>query len=262
MGTHALIGYTGFVGSHLERAGIFNAYYNSTNFQEMAGREFDFMVCAGVSAAKWVANREPEQDKARIEALTNVLARITVREFILISTIDVYPNPASGGDETEVIDEAALNHYGRHRLELEKWVREHFPLTRIVRLPALFGPGLKKNILFDLLNQNQVDRINPLSAFQWYPITHLWQDLLRVCAYDLKLVNLFTQPLSTQVILDHLFPNAVVAAPAEPGPRYHLRTIHAAEFGGANGYVMSAEACLYAMEDYITGEQTKRAKAV
>lgn len=262
MSTHALIGYTGFVGSHLKQAGIFNAFYNSTNFQDMVGHNFDFVVCAGVSAAKWVANREPEQDKARIDALTNVLTHTTAREFILISTIDVYPDPASGADETEIIDPASLNPYGRHRLELENWVREHFPLTRIVRLPALFGPGLKKNIVFDLLNQNQVDRINPLSSFQWYPVTQLWEDLQRVCAYDLKLANMFTQPLSTQAILDRIFPNAQVSVPTEPAPRYHLRTTYAPLFGGENGYIMSAEACLQAMEHYVTGELTKQAKAV
>lgn len=259
---HALIGYTGFVGSHLDQAGVFDALYNSTNFRDMAGREFDMVVCAGVSAAKWIANRNPEQDKAQIHNLMQVLSRTRAREFILISTIDVYPDPGSGGDETEVIDAAALSPYGRHRFELENWVSEQFPLARIIRLPALFGPGLKKNALFDLLNQNQIDRINPLSSFQWYPITHLWQDLLRARAFDLTLVNLFTQPLSMRALLDRFFLHAEVGTPKEPAPRYHLRTRHAEQFGGANGFIMRTEACLQAMGEYIADERIQQAKAL
>ena len=40
--------------------------------------------------------------------------------------------------------------YGRNRLQLERWVREDFPAALIVRLPALYGKGLKKNCLYDL----------------------------------------------------------------------------------------------------------------
>ena len=40
--------------------------------------------------------------------------------------------------------------YGRNRLQLERWVREDYPNALIVRLPALYGIGLKKNFLFDL----------------------------------------------------------------------------------------------------------------
>lgn len=34
--------------------------------------------------------------------------------------------------------------YGKNRLQLEQWVREDFPDALIVRLPALYGIGIKR----------------------------------------------------------------------------------------------------------------------
>src|SRR5262249_38111992 len=120
----ALIGYTGFVGGTLARGQKFDALYNSKNISDIVGRSFDLVVCAGVSAAKWLANREPEADRAAIAALTRCLEQVDVRELVLISTIDVYPDPSLPLDESSSIDPAVTHAYGRHRFELEQWVRE------------------------------------------------------------------------------------------------------------------------------------------
>lgn len=159
MARTALIGHTGFVGGTLARASGWDATFNSSNIADIAGQSFDLLVCAGVSAVKWVANKEPEADEADSARLTNALAQASVRELILISTIDVYPDPAA-------------NHpYDRHRLDLERWAAARFPLLRVIRLPALFGAGLRKNAIFDLLHGKMLASINPAGRFQWYPST-------------------------------------------------------------------------------------------
>jgi hypothetical protein len=70
---------------------------------------------------------------------------------VLISSIAVLDDFAGGDDESSGAFQTELA-YGRHRRLLETFCAEHFAETLIVRLPALFGAGLKKNFLFDLLN--------------------------------------------------------------------------------------------------------------
>ena len=50
----ALIGNTGFVGGNLLRQQPFDALFNSKNIDDIAGRSFDLVVCAGVRAEKWL----------------------------------------------------------------------------------------------------------------------------------------------------------------------------------------------------------------
>src|SRR5262249_30516687 len=143
------------------------------------------------------------------------LRTVTARTFVLISTIDVYPFTR---DADEGLDPQGLpNHaYGTHRLQFEAFVRDCFPEALIIRLPALFGPGLRKNVLFDLLNGNQLELINPDSRFQWYPLERLPHDLALAQASGLRLVNLFTEPVPTRSILERFFPLAAVGARAQP----------------------------------------------
>ena len=247
----ALVGHTGFVGSNLLAAGGWDATFNSKNFRDMAGRSFDELVCAGVSAAKWIANREPEADRAAIAALTDVLGKARIGRFVLISTIDVYPDPASGEDESADLADRPNHAYGRHRLELEEWVRDRHPEALVVRLPGLYGRGLKKNAIYDLLNDNQVANINPAGVFQWYGLGRLARDLETARAARLRLVNLFTAPLAMSEIIATHFPAAAVGPSRQPAPLYDLRTRHAGLFGGRGGYIESADEVRAGVAAYV-----------
>lgn len=253
----ALIGHSGFVGGTLLRQGSFDDHFNSTNIGEMAHRAYDLVVCAGVSAAKWLANKDPEKDRRQIERLTEVLQEVEAREFILISTIDVYPDPQSAADEDASIDASANHAYGAHRFRLEDWVKARYPLARIVRLPALFGEGLRKNALYDLLNDNQTSSINPAAWFQWYPLRRLAADLDRIRQADLRLVNLFCEPLQMGELIDAFFPGAQVGERKHPAPHYDLRTRHAELFGGSNGYMLDATTILGELARFVGAERRR-----
>jgi hypothetical protein len=146
-----LIGHTGFVGGALLRQTHFDACYNSANIAEITAARFGTLVCAAAPGSMLEANRAPERDKAAIDALTERLGRVTAERFVLISSIAVLADFAGGDDEgTEAFQQELA--YGRHRRALEAFVEERFPAHVIIRLPALFGAGLRKNFLFDLLN--------------------------------------------------------------------------------------------------------------
>jgi dTDP-4-dehydrorhamnose reductase len=243
----ALIGSTGFVGGNLLREYPFAACYHSANIETIRGGHFDLVVCAGAPAAKWKANQDPAADRAGVGRLMTALERVRTERFVLISTVDVYGR-VDGVDED--CPPTGATPYGRHRLELEHFVVHHFH-SLIVRLPALFGSGLKKNAIYDLLHNNQIDKIDSRAVFQFYNVRRLWRDIRLAAGAGLSLVHLATQPVSTAEVARSAFgldwSNPLLATP----PAYDLRTRHAALYGGANGYIRNKNHVLTDLAEFV-----------
>jgi len=144
----SLVGYTGFVGGNLCAKGDFTNLYNSKNIEEAFGSRPDVLYYAGVPAEKFIANKFPEKDLEIIKNAQRNIEKINPSKLVLISTIDVYENP-KGLSEANMPD--AVNTYGKDRALLEKWVRENINDYLIVRLPGLFGKGIKKNFIYDYI---------------------------------------------------------------------------------------------------------------
>ncbi len=254
--TRALIGYTGFVGGNLQSQQDFDDCYNTKNIDTIDGKHYDTLVCAGVSAVKWLANKEPGKDRLHIEMLLKHLKTLSVKKFILISTVDVYPIPVNV-DENSRINLDECHPYGKHRLELEKIISDKFD-TLIFRLPGLFGAGLRKNIIYDFLNDNNVEQINPKGIFQFYYLNHLTRDINIALENNLQVVNMATEPTSVsevaKICLGHDFNNEVDAA----GGKYDYRSIHAELFGGNNGYMYTKQQVLEDLKHYVQQEKSSR----
>ena len=197
---NCLIGHTGFVGTNLKLQKEFNYFFNSKNINDIEGT-YDMIVCSAAPAKKWYANQNPEEDNQTIMSLIENLKKVNTNKFILISTIDVY-SKSEGCNET-TIDYDLINAYGRNRRKLEVFVEETFNDYMIVRLPGLVGEGLKKNIIYDLINNNQVEKINLKDSFQWYNLRNLWNDI--EVNFNRSHVNLFTEPVSNEKIIDTFF---------------------------------------------------------
>ena len=251
--SRALIGHTGFVGGNLRGQGVFEHLFNSSNIEDIRGRSFDLVVCAGAPSVKWRANQEPEADLVAVSRLIGALREVEARRVVVISTVDVYPTPVDVDEDTP-IDRSAGLPYGRHRLMLEDAVRERFDTT-VVRLPGLFGPGLKKNIIYDLLHGNQVDRIAPDSQFQFYDLTGLTRDIDRVITNGIELVNLATEPVSVADVARYGFGLSFENPDAPLAASYDIRTKFDGPRGGRNGYLQDRHEVLDRIRTFVLHHQ-------
>lgn len=252
----ALIGHTGFVGSSLLRQHAFGKCYRSTDIHEIRGQQFDTVVCAGVPAKKWIADRDPEADLANIQLLAEQINQIgTVENFILISTVDVYPTPV-GVDEETPIDAKRATSYGRNRRWLEEFVLSRFRHANVVRLPGLVGPGLKKNIIFDLHNNNNISAIDSRGAFQFYPMVNLWRDLLVAVKHEMTVVNFSAEPISVADVAKLGF-NMDFAQQLEGRTPaiYDMHSSRAELFGGRGPYLYDRRETILAIRAYAQSEQ-------
>ena len=239
----ALIGNTGFVGGALLEQTAFDAVYASRNIESIRGQQFDLIVCAGVYAEKWKANQDPVADMTALERLIDPLREVSCQRFVLISTVDVYERPLLV-DESAPAD--ATHPYGRHRRLLEEFVQARFPQSFVLRLPGLFGHGLKKNVIFDLLHDHQVERIHPDGAYQYYSLAHLWADIQRW----IPLLNVATEPIATRELSLRCFGRELTAYPASPPARYDVRTRHA-----PSGYLYDKATVLRELQEFVARER-------
>ncbi|KXU90939.1 pyridine nucleotide transhydrogenase [Paraburkholderia monticola] len=251
---NALIGYTGFVGSTLHRQRDYGAVYRSTNIDEIDGKTFGRVACAAAPGQKWIANRDPLGDQQRIDGLIAHLETIRCDEFVLLSTVDVFLTPV-GVDETSPVVEDGLHAYGLNRRRLEKFVEAYFPKHLIVRLPGLVGPGLRKNVLFDFLNDNNVHLIDSRGSFQFYPMVNLSYDIDRALAAGLRLVHLTAEPITVSKASSEGFGKPFEQHVGDRAASYDMRSLHASLFGGTGHYQYSARETLQAVRSYAQTEQ-------
>lgn len=256
-----LIGHTGYVGQTLLRQRAFDRLYRSTDIATIRGEHFGLLVISGAPAAKWIAEREPEADFARLSGLADHLDTVTADRVILISTVDVFAD-SRGADEDTDPDRAPATAYGRNRRWLERRVSARFPNTLVVRLPGLVGPGLRKNVIFDLRNDNNLAAIDSRGSFQFYPMVNLWSDLEIARKAGLSLVHLTAAPITVEEVAREAFGRDFrQVVEGRPVAAYDFRTRHAALFGGRDAYQYDRRESLLAIRAYAQSEPRSRALA-
>ena len=237
---NALIGHTGFVGSNINKQAEFDFCYNSKNIRAIEGKSFDVIVCAGARGTKWKANKKPQEDLRQINKLLHHLGKVKCKKFVLISTIAVYENPAD-------------NAYGRNRLYLETSIQSKFQNAVIVRLPALFGEGLKKNAIYDMMHKNYEYLPSPNSYFQYYYLNNIWKDIQIILNSDAAVVNISPTPVPFSAVLD-LFELGELNLQHAPLVKESMTTKHANLWGRDEEYIYSIEETMTDLKDYLKGK--------
>ena len=246
----ALIGYSGYVGGALRRLGTFDECFNSSNIRDIGRREYDWVVCAAPSSLKWRANKFPTADLEHVKALIHSLDAVRTERFTVISTVDVYPIPV-GVDEDSPIEVDAAQPYGRHRFYLEEAVRQRFDRVSVIRLPQLFGHGLKKNFVYDLIHDHTLHLTHYRSVFQFYDLERLWTDLGHVQAQSVDLINFAVAPVDAATVARDVFGTTFTNETDSPPVRYDIRSVRLGRLGYTEPYLMGQQECLERMRRFV-----------
>lgn len=253
---NALIGNTGLVGFNLRNQFSFDDEYNSKNIAEIIGKKYDMVVCCGLYANKWYINNNPTEDLNNIVKLKNYLSQCQIKRFILISTIDVYSITDNMMDESYYFTESDNIHpYGKHRRLFEEYVKETYEKYNIVRLPGLFGFGLKKNIIYDMIYDNCIDMINLNTSYQWYYLGNLWMDILDTVKKDICIINLFPEPVDSIEIYNIVkkYKYIHIERNKPKGFCYNLCTMHS-----DSRYFYDGNQVIHYLEHYISSMLNNR----
>lgn len=255
-----LIGYTGFVGGNIATQATFTDYYNSKNIGKIKGKTYDLIVSAGTRAERWKANQSPDEDWYSIKRLLNNLEKTKANKLILISTVDVYPNP-NGVDEDTIIDQLQLTQaYGCHRYKMEQFMKSHFSKVTIIRCPQLYGLGLKKNFVFDLIHESSLDFTHKDTTLQFYHLKNIWDDIQVAVNNSLPLVNFAVEPVTAAELASYSLNINFANVTKKPAMQFDMQTKYADLYGLPGRYLYNKTRTLKELKEFILEERARIGK--
>jgi len=172
----AVIGSKGFIGSNLVGAlkvkniSVFEIQ-RKTLLDDVLKYSFGTVFfCAGNSKT-FISKSDPLRClRKNIFDLYSYLTKLDFAKFVYISSVIVYPQTGCPRTEDLPIDISGLSIYGAHKYLAERYVKEFAKSWLIVRPTGFFGKGLKKNLLFDLRNDNPHIYVKRSSQIDYMPI--------------------------------------------------------------------------------------------
>ena len=251
-----IIGNTGLVGKTLSDKLEFDYSFNTSNidtYNDIAN-DGDELFLSCLPATKWLVNKNINNDMNNIFKIIDIISKKKYSKVVLISTIDVYNESPIESNEDYNINVRNLS-YGTNRLIFELLVKNLVNTNdiKIFRLPALFNKYIKKNILFDLINNNNINDINKNSSFQWYNLDNIVNDINYYSnKYPNEIIfNLFTEPLESVEIIN-LFPRLINETSIKDRIVYNYTTKY-----NTTGYIKSKEEVLEEIKKFINEISSK-----
>ncbi|BAQ64836.1 hypothetical protein GM3709_1601 [Geminocystis sp. NIES-3709] len=168
-----IIGGEGFVGSayarYCQKNSLDYLIINRANYQDNIGTECDLLINANGNSKKFLAKENPllEFDES-VRSVRRSLIDFPAKKYIFLSSCDVYPDcstPESTKEDT-MIDISQQSPYGFHKYLAEQCVRHCHSDWLIFRMGGFVGEGLKKNAIFDILQEDKL-WLHPQSQLQY-----------------------------------------------------------------------------------------------
>jgi nucleoside-diphosphate-sugar epimerase len=173
----AVVGANGFIGSavvrDLKRRTIVPLEVNSPTELSSIG-SIDVLIDANGNSRKYVATDDPSLDfNLSVMSVLDRLLKLRPVTYVYLSSGEVYGDNQT--PETTIEDNlpATLvrSNYGLNRYISELFVSHYSVRSFIVRLGGFVGYGLKKNPVFDIIN-NKPLRVSPESRFQFIDVDY------------------------------------------------------------------------------------------
>jgi nucleoside-diphosphate-sugar epimerase len=257
-----LIGNTGLIGTTLKSSITFDFEFNSKNIDDLLELNIDqpcdlYLAC--LPATKWMVNKNPQEDLNNIFRILEIISKKQYNRIILYSTIDVYEHAPIGSNESYPL-QVSTPSYGSNRLFFERIIQTTISYNSllILRLPALFGKYIKKNIVYDLLNNNNINKINYNSIYQWYNLNDLVHDTIHCLdLYQTKIstINLFTEPIHTSEILKLFNIDKSDVDTKSTAVEYNFKTN-----SNSYGYIRDRERILHELKEFISSYSIRTTK--
>lgn len=162
----AVIGASGFVGTALIKALKEKGNYDivpvvRSNYEQLKQDKYDLIIHSAMPSKRWWALNNPLDDfDATVRLTADIIYNWNYDKIALISSV-------SARVQRE-------HPYGRHKYLAEELLLNTNPENLVFRLGGLYGEGLDKGVIFDMINGNQVfmtadsafNYINTLTAAQ------------------------------------------------------------------------------------------------
>ena len=119
--------------------------------------------------------------------------------------------------------------------------------------PNSLGRNSSKELrdIFDKIGFNALNFTDSRGVFQYYNLSNLWQHIQIALREDIKVLNIATEPFSIaelhMEIYNKPFKNEVITEV----PYYNFKTKYAQVFFGRNGYILSKEAIINDIKQFL-----------
>ena len=246
-----LVGHSGFIGSNLLKFIPNATLLTRERLMERKTLCFDELFIAAPNADKWQINQYPHFDLENINQLLQNLEHVSAKYCTLFSTIDVYEPDFPITENSPVLSGMS---YGANRAYFERRLQTLFQYVNVRRLGGLFGPGLKKNVIYDAINlrTSYLKTSNPESRFQYMSIKTALEISLDERFKDTELVNIVGEPMTLAELLpeySHYFSNQAKLV------NYDVHTIKNFD----KNYFVGKNQLLSEIQTYISSQQVRLA---
>lgn len=167
-----VLGGNGFVGSAFvrlfESQNVPYEIISRENYQSLAGKSCDLLINANGNSKKFLGNKDPKWEfEASVTSVRNSLVDFQFKKYVFLSTSDIYPDCSHSEltAEDSRPEPSSQSTYGFHKYLAEQCVQHAADDWLIVRMGGFVGPGLKKNAVYDILNDQPL-WVHPKSDFQ------------------------------------------------------------------------------------------------